>query len=95
MVPPSPSPFPPRHRDRELASRVPRILHLDVDAFLASVEQAVHPELAGLPVVIGGMPEEPAEVGADGEVHADGDDTAEPQDEAANAAPEEEEQPAS
>ncbi len=33
-----------------------RILHLDVDAFLASVEQAEHPELAGLPVVIGGSP---------------------------------------
>ena len=46
-------------------------------------------------VPVGGMPEEPAEVGADGEVPADGDDTAEPQDEAANAAPEEEEQPAS
>jgi len=46
-------------------------------------------------VPVGGMPEEPAEVGADGEVQADGDDTAEPQDEAANAAPEEEEQPAS
>ncbi len=48
-------------------------------------------------VPIGGMPEETpeAEAGADGEVPADGDDTAEPQDEAANAAPEEEEQPAS
>ena len=33
-------------------------MHLDVDAFLASVEQAVHPELAGKPVVIGGMPNE-------------------------------------
>lgn len=34
------------------------VLHLDVDAFLASVEQALHPELRGKPVVIGGMPNE-------------------------------------
>jgi DNA polymerase-4 len=44
------------NRDRDLGPRVPRVLHLDIDAFLASVEQAVHPELAGLPVVIGGAP---------------------------------------
>lgn len=35
-----------------------RVLHLDVDAFLASVECAVHPELAGKPLVIGGLPTE-------------------------------------
>ncbi|MED6335295.1 MAG: DNA polymerase IV [Planctomycetota bacterium] len=49
---PSPLDLPPP------APPLRRILHLDVDAFLASVEQVVHPELRGRPLVIGGLPGE-------------------------------------
>ncbi len=57
---PAPPPSPPSRggRDARLPAGTRRVLHLDVDAFLASVECAVHPELAGKPLVIGGLPTE-------------------------------------
>ncbi|MEV0295031.1 DNA polymerase IV [Nocardia sp. NPDC050710] len=48
---PAKSPYPPEHADRAARRWV---LHIDMDAFFASVEQLTRPTLRGRPVLVGG-----------------------------------------
>lgn len=43
--------------ESETVSHARKIIHIDMDAFFASVEQRDHPEWKGLPVIVGGDPQ--------------------------------------
>ncbi|WP_366936989.1 hypothetical protein [Acidithiobacillus sp.] len=43
--------------ESETVSHARKIIHIDMDAFFAAIEQRDHPEWKGLPVIVGGAPQ--------------------------------------
>jgi DNA polymerase-4 len=43
--------------ENKLNAQKRKILHIDMDAFYASIEQRDHPEYRGQPLVVGGLPD--------------------------------------